>query len=152
MQICSLQESGPSQLFFPVKLHLPGYALGGGRFSWWVSKCYGAYLQLASVLSTKKTFRQGAVLGDIHPSCSLCPGQGGLPLCSPGKVEDVPVVSVSISRAHRWGGVTAAVVFPTLWRPVLSAHRSLQDGAGPHCPLKGRPSQGAHIVTLQAKV
>lgn len=85
-------------------------------------------------------------------SCSLCPGPGGLPLCSPGKVEDVPVVSVSISRAHCCGGVTAAVVFPTLWRPVLSAHGSLQDGwswtslsserqtlaGSPHCHRTGK--------------
>lgn len=51
MQVCSLQETGPSQPFFPLKLHVSGYALGDREASWWVGMCYGMYLQLASVLS-----------------------------------------------------------------------------------------------------
>lgn len=103
---------------------MSGYAGDG-------DECHGGWIS-AVVCTLQMTHMQ---------SCSLCPGQEGLPLCSPGKVEVFPTCECfqlkgSLLQCDR--------------HPVPLAHGNLQDGAAPRCPPGGSPTEGTNIVPTQA--
>lgn len=125
-------RNSTTTLFFPLKRHVSGYAVGGHGVSRWLSAMACSYSYQMCFL--RNSLAPGPVWGDTCPELQ--------PPCSPGKAEGVPAARVSISRSRCCAGVTADVVSLTLWHPVLLAHGILQDGAAPCCPPKGSASHG----------